>query len=173
MKAKIKVGELKEVLDAVSKIAEIATLEIEKDGIATKVVNDSNTIMMSVDIPSSAFEHFEPDGGQKRYLISPGDETVQLVDGQITTKSQILYEKLCELIMDMRMVQDEPAKASKPATSVVPRANIPSPQKKPVFGAMAKAPTGGLSAQDVINYSCCAILSISDDIECIRGSNDD
>lgn len=54
MKAKIKVGELKEVLDAVSKIAEIATLEIEKDGIATKVVNDSNTIMMSVDIPSSA-----------------------------------------------------------------------------------------------------------------------
>lgn len=92
------------------------------------------------------------DGGQKRYLLSPGDEAVQLVDGQITTKSQILYEKLCELIMDMRMVQDEPAKASKPATSVVPRANIPSPQKKPVFGAMAKAPTGGLSAQDVINY---------------------
>jgi len=64
VKAKIKASELKEVLDAVSKIAEIATLEIEKDGMATKVVNDSNTIMMSVDIPSSAFEYFEADGGE-------------------------------------------------------------------------------------------------------------
>ena len=47
----------------------------------------------------------------------------------------------------------QPVIAPKTATSIVSRANIPTPQKKAVFGAMAKpASAVGISAQDVINY---------------------
>jgi hypothetical protein len=49
------------------------------------------------------------DHGQKRFLLFPGDIIVRLEGGRIVTDSQSTYEKLAEILMDMR--QAEPASA--------------------------------------------------------------
>jgi len=89
------------------------------------------------------------DHGQKRYLLSPGDIVVRLEEGRIITDSQSTYEKLCEILMDLRQV--EAASAPKTATSRQPKAISPSGQRKSGNGAMAK-PLNNLTTQDIINY---------------------
>ena len=52
------------------------------------------------------------DQGKKRFLLSPGDIIVRLEEGRIITDSQSTYEKLAEVLMDMRA--QEPASAPNP-----------------------------------------------------------
>jgi len=52
------------------------------------------------------------DQGKKRFLLSPGDIIVRLEEGRIITDSQSTFEKLAEILMDMRA--QEPASAPNP-----------------------------------------------------------
>ena len=45
------------------------------------------------------------DQGKKRYLLSPGDIIVRLEEGRIVTDSQSTYEKLCEILIEMRSAE--------------------------------------------------------------------
>ena len=103
------------------------------------------------------------DHGQKRYLLSPGDIVVRLEEGRIITDSQSTYEKLCEILMDLRQVEAvkiEPTNAPKTAISPQPKAISPSGQRKSGNGALVKvaAPrdvrVSELTLEDIKNFIC-------------------
>jgi len=98
------------------------------------------------------------DHGQKRYLLSPGDIVVRLEDGRIITDSQSTYEKLCEILMDLR--QTEPVNAPKRPHLRRPR-QIPHRPKKARFGALVKPPqpardvqVSELTLNDIKDFIC-------------------
>lgn len=99
------------------------------------------------------------DHGQKRFLLSPGDITVRLEDGKIVTTSQSTYEKISELVMEMR--QTEPASVPKSKDRPVRGMNTPVIPRKPVCGptAMQDMPirdiqVAELTMADIKEYLC-------------------
>lgn len=53
------------------------------------------------------------DQGKKRYLLSPGDIIVRLEEGRIICDSQAIYEKVAEIVMDLRQ-SERPREPSAP-----------------------------------------------------------
>lgn len=91
------------------------------------------------------------DHGVKRFLLSPGDIIVRLEEGRIMTDSVATYEKISEIIMEMR--QAEPASGPRQEDRPTRGTNAPGPQRKPESKAlMPSKPLEGLTPQDIIDY---------------------
>lgn len=110
----------------------------------------------------SSFSEGE-DHGQKRFLLSPGDIVVRLEEGRIITNSHSVFEKLCEILMDMRQaeaVKIEPTNAPKTAISPSPRGIVPPRQEKSNGGHLVKAAAprdvqvSELTLDDIKNFIC-------------------
>ncbi len=82
------------------------------------------------------------DNGKKRYLLSPGDIIVRLEEGRIICDSQAIYEKVAELIMELRETaaapQDAPRRPNLPIKSAK-GTNTPTKLESPGVGHSARS----------------------------------